>query len=183
MREPKKTLATEDQRTSSTQGSIRVQIQQMQQQNTTTANQIMNDAAQVYSANMSALTGLNTPPNISTCIGGAPQVQLGCVQNMQQQMSSMLHGNNSANYTISGQIKGSNPNNYIPVSCQGINGCVTAMQNIQRNIKVDQTRIDTSLKNYVLVSNQQTEAFAKGIAAQLSPQNCCGNQSAEADGY
>jgi hypothetical protein len=88
---------------------------------------------------------------------------------MQTALTGLLMGN-TQNSTVVGQIKGNNPNTYIPLKCQGINGCLTAMQNIDRNIKVDQKNLDNMKKVYVLNANQATEGYAKSLAAQLSPQ-------------
>jgi hypothetical protein len=163
------TVNAEQGRTSSTEGGVRMQIRSLEQTNSATASQIINEGSQQYASNMASLTGQNIPPNTSACVNAAPPIQLGCVNNLGISLNHMLMGDTPES-TMQGQIKGNNPNTYIPLKCQGLNGCISQMQNASRNIKVDQKNLANMRTRYILSANQATEKNARSVAQSLSPQ-------------
>jgi hypothetical protein len=68
-------------------------------------------------------------------------------------------------------IRGSNPATNIAFTCQGINGCISTLQNVNRNLDTERKRIDAFKSDYVLKANQNVDQFTKQMAAMLSPQS------------
>ncbi len=131
--------------------------------------------SQLYSDNMGALSGQSLPMNAAACVSGPTQNRINCLQNVQTEMQGLLVGT-APDSAMTLQIRGNNPATYNTIRCNGINGCITALQNGQRNIKADQATLTSTSQKYVLQQNQQIENFTKTMASQMSIQSSMINQ-------
>ena len=151
-------------------GQGEYQIKLAQQKTNTDILGLYSTYSQQFSDDMSGLVGLNVPLNTSQCAGAATQVQIQCLNNIRTTMQGMMNGT-APNATMAGQVKGNNSATDINFKCQGLNGCVTTLQNITRNIQVSQTQLDNFKKLYIVQANQSTEMFTKQVASQLNGQS------------
>ena len=158
--------------------SIGIQLNNLQtQKNTVSAELTLHyqKVSQLYSDSMGALSGQNLPLNAPSCASGVPQAQLNCLQNVQKELQGLLVGTAPDSKMVL-QIRGSNPAAFQTVNCSGLNGCITALQNGQKNIQAAQSSISAQQKQYVLNQNQQMLSFTKQQGQMLSMQSTMMNQ-------
>ncbi len=160
----------ESSRANTTIGQAQLELKKNNQETTNSILDLFNSYSQQYAMNMAGLTGQNLPLDLSRCQNAPTQTQLRCLDDVRTTMQGLLQGTTN-NSTMNVQIKGNNPETFINFSCRGINGCVTKLQNVTRNLKTEKNKLATFKKQYVLRANQSTEAFTKQIAQQLSAQS------------
>jgi hypothetical protein len=151
-------------------GSSLYTIRNHQQTATTQTTALFSKYNQQYQANMQGLTGTSASLNTSACNSATPMVQVQCLEGVHTTMEGLLMGT-SANSAMTIQIKGNNPSTYVNFTCQGLNGCVTSMQNVSRNLGVEKTKLVNFQKQYILQANQSAEAYTKNIATTMSTQS------------
>ncbi|MCM2277518.1 MAG: hypothetical protein NDJ89_05530 [Oligoflexia bacterium] len=123
-----------------------------------------------YGKVMSALTGQNLPLNTQACKAGAPSVQVTCLEDLKKNLEGLYHGNVPQS-TIRMQVKGTNPATYINLNCQGLRGCVTALQNTMSGLRREVQRIGEYKKDYVTKANGNFVEAAMRYAQTLSPES------------
>jgi hypothetical protein len=160
----------EKNRASTTIGKMQYDLRQKQQETAQTVNQLMTKYNQQYSSNISGLTGNAATLNVSACSNATTSIQIRCLEDMKSTMQGLLQGGTS-NSTMNIQIKGNTESTYINFSCQGLNGCVSKMQNVSRNLVTEQQKLTTFKDQYALKAFQSTEAFVKQVASQMNPQS------------
>ncbi|MCM2322708.1 MAG: hypothetical protein NDJ90_05565 [Oligoflexia bacterium] len=134
------------------------------------ANKKMERYAAHYGKLMAALTGQHMPLNTQACKAANPRVQINCLQDLQKNMEGLFHGNVPQS-AIRMQIRGTKDDTIITLGCQGLTGCVTALQNTMNGLKREVQRIGQYRKDYVTKANQSVANFATRMAETLSPQS------------
>lgn len=124
-------------------------------------NSLLNQLNQEYSDAMSALTGNHYPLNVGACQSAKPDIQLGCLREIRTNLEGLLAGNTPQSI-MKMSIKGNNPQTYVTFNCQGINGCIASLQNLQKNLVTEGQKVTLAKQNYITKSNQQIESFIKG---------------------
>ncbi|MFZ9595898.1 MAG: hypothetical protein ACO3A2_07450, partial [Bdellovibrionia bacterium] len=152
-------------------GKARFELQQARQANASMARQLLDDASQVYSANMTSLAGQGVPPNTAGCLDRTPEIALGCVKNLRVALNNQLMGTGMDQFKMSGKFSGTQTSQGIPYTCRGLNGCIATMQSLDQKLTNETKRLTTYKSQYVLNANQNVDTFAKNIASQLSVQN------------
>lgn len=157
-------------RTNSAIGVTQLRIKQEEEQ----VNRLVDERLQKYSNNfsdaMQALTGQSLPLNTSACVAGNPSTQIGCLEDMKSNMQGLLSGT-SRNSAVSMNIRGSLPATNISFSCNGLNGCISKLQNVSRNLDTEKTRLKSFREDYVLKAKQSVDRFTKTMAQTMSGQN------------
>jgi hypothetical protein len=132
-------------------------------------NKLLEANSLVWTEAMAGLTGQHLPLTLNKCINQAGKTQVACLEDLQTNMQNLLQGNGIVGF-VNMQVKGTDPKTAISFTCNGINGCITSLQNVQRNLAVEKTRLQTGKKQYVLQSRQSTDNFTKQAAAMMSAQ-------------
>lgn len=144
------------------------------------ANTLVEGYSQQWRENLAGLTGQNLPLNTQACNGGNPGVKVACLEDIRKNMTGLLNGNtpnSTMNLMIIGTRAGnttgtaSDPSSIINLKCQGLAGCVTALQNVSTNLNREKKRVADFKKDYVLKAKQSVDKFAKQMAAIMSPQS------------
>lgn len=151
-------------------GAAVFQLKQAQDDAAKEANKQLELFSQLYTKNLSGLTGVHIPQNTSACKAGSPPVKIACLNDLKTNMEGLLNGN-SPNSTMNTIIRGTEANTAIPLSCQGLQGCINDLQNVQSNLTKETKRLDLFKQSYVLKANQAVENFAQQMAQMLSPQS------------
>ncbi|OFZ22020.1 MAG: hypothetical protein A2X94_16350 [Bdellovibrionales bacterium GWB1_55_8] len=133
-------------------------------------NELLNGYSQLNSEVMAGLTGQHLPLNITGCQNAKPSVQAGCLTDIRRNLEGLLAGSTPQS-TVSMVIRGSDASKNINFSCQGLNGCITYMQNIQRNVKTELEKVGQFKKDYILKANQSVDQFTEQMAQQMSSQS------------
>mgnify|MGYP001585301732 CR=1 FL=1 len=138
-----------------------------------TVNNLLTRYQSQWQDNMSGLTGLNLPLDVGRCRSSTPDVQLGCVKQFRGNMEALISGTPANGIPVGGiqmQIRGTKAENTISFTCQGLKGCVTALENTDRNLSEEVKRVGDFKRNYILQANNSVDAFTKRVAAMLGPQ-------------
>ena len=133
------------------------------------ANQMLSGNVSKYEEAMTALTGMNMPLDTSKCNNATPAVQISCLQDLQSNMESLLHGS-AKQSTVTMNLSGTDPNTNISFTCQGLDGCITALQNVDHNLKSEVKRVQSFKQQYVTAAKQSVDNFTKQMAAMMSAQ-------------
>jgi hypothetical protein len=163
-------VSQEQQRASSLLGIAAASIQTEERQTSQEVNDILNKGALQYDDDLQGLTGQQLPLNISACENATPDNQLNCINDLRSNLEGLLYGN-TANSTVSMSLPGQDPNNTITFQCQGINGCINSLENVNRNLGLEINKVTAFEKQYVQQANQSTQTYVKSIAQSLSPQS------------
>jgi hypothetical protein len=113
---------------------------------------------------------MNMPLDTRKCNSATPDVQVSCLQDLQANMEALLHGS-AKQSTVRMAINGSDPRTNITFTCQGLNGCIAALQSVDRNLKTEVRRIQTFKQSYVTAAKQSVQNFTKQMAAMMSGQS------------
>jgi hypothetical protein len=120
-----------------------------------------------YSENIKALTGSNLPLNTTACEKAVAETQIRCLEDIRKNMTGQYYGT-SSNSQMKIQIKGNNPQSHFSFSCSGIMGCVTNLQNVSRNLKIDMKKLENDKNGFIMSANKSTEDYAQMMAQQLN---------------
>ena len=126
--------------------------------------------AQTYADATKALTGVNAPLQTAGCDTGTPAVQAKCLDDVSLKLTNLSKGVGPA-AQFNETIVGDNPATNIAFQCSGIDGCVAAFQNANRNVILAKKNIETSKTSYINTSNANITAFTKQLQQQLSPES------------
>ena len=74
----------------------------------TNANQMLSSNVAKYEEAMTALTGMNMPLDTSKCKNATPDVQVSCLQDLQNNMEALLHGS-AKQSTVTMSLTGTDP--------------------------------------------------------------------------
>ncbi len=160
-------------------GQVQEHFQQQEDGFRTQLKEDVQGSAEVYRQALEAATGKNYPLNTAPCLKEENlEAQAGCAQQMANTLHSLLTGNpqsvdNKVNNQVAATLTSGAPSVTafvqevkapanaklsFQMTCQGINGCVTAYQSAIRDIKADRTRIVQGKKSYQnAVSKATTE--------------------------
>jgi|GEM_PF-4348225 len=140
----------------------------------------MTDYAQIYTEAARALTGVDRPVSVELYRNAKPEVQLGFLTAMEKNMEAALRGtpgvrvagfeNAMTSDFKSILVSGANPALNINVDCQGINQCVTKLNNLDTNLKTEVTKIQEAKTKFVNQANANISSFAQSIAQNLQQQ-------------
>ncbi len=133
-------------------------------------NTLILDNALKFDEAIRGLTGQSLPLNTAKCKNAAPETQVNCLRDIQANLEGILSGN-VKQASVSMLIKGTNPAANIGFSCMGLNGCIQMLQNVDRNIKIEITRVQQFKQSYVQRARQSAESFVKQMGQQFSGQS------------
>ncbi len=123
-----------------------------------------------YTRALKALTGQNFPLDTSGCERQKIELdaQLACYRDIQENVRGMIRGS-SPNSKMTLRIQGAK--SAFLMDCNGISGCVAALQ--QKHTQIDQEKraATVSRQNYIQTSNRNIQNYFRQIAGQLSPQS------------
>ena len=120
-----------------------------------------------YKDVMSVLGGRAVALDRSQCTKSDPDKMEACFSAVKTQVQNLLEGTGISATTKS--ITGSPPNTPgFQVSCNGLNGCVTAFKNVRDNGKKYTSQVQQLQQTYVQQGNQQTQQQLTALAGQLS---------------
>lgn len=157
----------------------------------TTGTQTLANNASKFEEAMTALTGMNMPVDTSGCnkststttTASATTVdtsvfdsQVACLNNLQKNLQGLLNGT-LANSQVNIVLTAPHPTADLSFTCQGLNGCITAYQNADRNLKAQKKTLETEKQNFVTWAKQQDLAFSKKEASQMNIQSTALNNS------
>jgi hypothetical protein len=125
---------------------------------------------QVWSDDMKALTGQSVPLNLTNCIDQQPQIQLACMNDIQNNMNGLLNGN-TTNSAIQMTIQGTQAQSNVTFTCNGLNGCAASLQNLATNIARETQVLAQYQKSYVTQANQGVDQFLSQMRQAISPQS------------
>ncbi len=166
----KSTVSRERTMESTQLGRVREQLLAAERTNQATAKETFQRYNQAYSRGMYALTGENYPLVLTACESAKPGTQEACMEDIQRNMQGMLMGNSAASEMLM-SIKSSQPKNFISFKCQGINGCISKLRNINTNLKKEVVNLKSFKRDYVTKANQSMDQAAQRMAQALAPQN------------
>jgi hypothetical protein len=104
---------------------------------------------------------------------------LQCAKDLQTNLEGAYTGktaNSAVTISVPGSttMPGSNPpsaGTKFNFTCNGVNGCVTVMQNLATNLKTETQNQDKAKKNYIQNANQQLEQYKQQLENILTIQN------------
>lgn len=150
-------------------GFAKTAIQQMKTAIQGQMEQVFGTLNNVYTAAMKGLTGQHLPLNLSSCRSAKPRVQLSCLEDIKHNLQDLMVGSDPKTKVVM-QIRGTQSN--VPAfTCQGINGCITALQNLSQNLRREVGKVQAFKTNFVNQVNQGVEAFAQQMAKAFSIQS------------
>lgn len=165
-----KVVARERKMASSPVGVAEATFKQQERATQSEINSMIETYSQQFSENMAGLTGNHMPLNTSACKSANPNTQINCLEDIRRNMEGLLNGNVPQS-TMNINLPAQDPKRLIRFSCQGLSGCVTALQNISTGLDREVKRLGQFKKDYVLKANQNVENFANSMARTLSPQS------------
>jgi hypothetical protein len=164
-----RTVETEKKKKGTPIAQQQLQIERMKRDINTQGNSMIETNAAKYSEAMTGLTGMNLPLTTSACKGATPQGQISCLRDIQKNAEDLLAGRGRGS-AIRMAIKGSDNNTNIVFNCDGLNGCITALENVHRNLGDEKKRVTAFKKDYVLKAKQSVDNFTKQMASMMSAQ-------------
>lgn len=168
-RNAERTVSREKKRATSEIGRIEFVIKQLERDATTKNNTLLNKYTETFADMTRALTGQNLPLNVSACRAAKPEIQVGCLQDIKKNMEGYLSGT-APQSEITMNIRGIKTN-IPPFKCQGVNGCITKLQNLSKNLRTEVEKVKTFRRDYILASNQKIDQFTQRMAQAFSPQS------------
>lgn len=124
-----------------------------------------------YSAAMAVLGGQAVTLNRFQCTTTDPAKMEACYGSIRQNLQDLLEGNGSIT-TTSKNITGGSMIGGFTVTCKGINGCVTALQQVKTAKKQQVTAAQKAMVDFVQSSNSQIQAqlnnYGQSVAAVQS---------------
>ena len=146
-------------------GQAQYNLRQLQQETTQSIAGLFNSYNQTYAAGVGALTGQNTPLNLSACTGAALRVQVNCLDQIRTNMQGLLQGTTPGSaMTINLQGQTSTQT----VSCQGLQGCARQLQTFSTNLTRARGTLTTFKQNYIKQANLQVQSTIAAQASALS---------------
>lgn len=128
------------------------------------------DYNQVYTKALGSITQQNLPLVLTACERGKPAQQEGCFDQIEKSVRGLLMGN-APGSSVKMVIHGTNPANNFNVTCSGINGCLKALQNRNKSLKVEIAKVKEAKRIYVTKFNDSAERFTQRMAQSLGVQN------------
>ncbi|MEK7690175.1 MAG: hypothetical protein AAB425_04055, partial [Bdellovibrionota bacterium] len=174
-RQSVKKVDKEKKMASSALGQQAFAIRTAKQATKTKAADLLGKYAQKFGDMMRGLTGMHLPLNTSACTDGSPKTQLGCLKDVKKNMEALSTGT-SPNSEMKILIPSTYVNplsrkaNVIEFKCQGLDGCITAYNNVKRNLDKEVRRIEGEKGKYIQVANTSMTAYSSGRARTLSMQ-------------
>ena len=163
-------VAAEQLSSSSSLGQAEASVQAKLLFNQNQADLLMKKYNQVWSDDMKALTGQSAPLNLTNCIDQQPQIQLACLNDIENNMNGLLNGT-TTNSAIQMTIQGTQSQSNITFTCNGLNGCAASLQNLATNLARETQVLGQYQKTYVTQANQGVDQFLSQMRQALSPQS------------
>lgn len=129
-------------------------------------NAMIDTYAQGYSTALGALTGSNYPIPTSACKAASIQNKYSCLTDLRKNSLDLLTGS-APNSQVNLFYQANNLALNLNVPCSGVNGCVTALQNVDRNLTASVNQLQQNQKDYVLAANQEVDRYTAALAASL----------------
>ncbi len=130
-------------------------------------------SADVYARFWSTM-GQTAPLNTDACSASSVPLagMMKCAEDLETNLDGAYYGN-TPNSAVSILVKGNstNPVTQFSFNCNGVNGCVTVMQNLVTNLKSETQKLDQSKKSYIQQANQTLEQYKMQMQQVLSVQN------------
>jgi len=103
-----------------------------------------------------------------SCDGNSASSSTQCVQKAISQIQSVRSGlqNQLNNQPMALVVKGTRSN--FPVACQGLTGCVTALNTAKTNIQLDKQNLVNTKENFANAEFTKAQSFAAGAGQALS---------------
>jgi hypothetical protein len=118
--------------------------------------------------------GVTAPLDTSKCTSSSTPISgmLQCAKDLATNLDGAYTGN-TPNSSVTVMVKGNstNPVTQFTFSCNGVNGCVTAMQNLTNNLTSESQKLEQTKKSYIQQANQSLEQFKNQMSQVLSVQN------------
>ncbi|MEK6705499.1 MAG: hypothetical protein AABZ06_06900 [Bdellovibrionota bacterium] len=164
------TVEQEKTRAGSFLGVAAANIKKLERETSVRVNEFLNQYSQQLSENMSVLVGQHMPVDVSRCQNAAPNTQTNCLDDLRRNMEGLLAGSVPQS-EMNIVIPSKDPQSAIKFRCQGINGCITSLQNISRKLENEKKRLGQFKSDYVLKSNQSMQNYTRQMASILSIQS------------
>lgn len=166
----KKCFSEATQRQAPAKARANAQFEMQMEQMRATMREQIRGYAESYTRALKALTGQNFPLDTSGCERQKIELdaQLACHRDIQENVRGMIRGS-SPNSKMTLRIQGAK--SAFLMDCNGISGCVAALQ--QKHTQIDQEKraATVSRQNYIQTSNRNIQNYFRQIAGQLSPQS------------
>jgi len=134
----------------------------------TEVSSMMNDLAQQYGHMVRALTGNNFQPNVVACRNQRPEVQVGCLRNLETNFQGLLNGS-TENSNVVLNFRGNQGTPSLPsMNCAGIKGCVSLLQRVDTNLGTEITAIQQKRQEDARNFNISVDRFTNQMAQGLS---------------
>ncbi|HAR42547.1 MAG TPA: hypothetical protein DCS07_07940 [Bdellovibrionales bacterium] len=133
-------------------------------------NELLTKYSNKYSEVMGALTGMHLPVNADGCRDSKPASQEICLDDLKKNMRGIWDGSLPQS-TVNFMIRGNDAKTTITFQCQGLDGCVTKMQSLAKNLEKDRDRVSAEKKKKIEEFNRKVESRSKQIATGLATQN------------
>jgi hypothetical protein len=133
-------------------------------------NELLSKYSLQYQDDLTGLTGSNLPVDTSACTNATPDKQAACLDELKGNMEGLLKGS-SKNSTMAINIAAQQPGDAITFSCQGLNGCITALQNVSTKLVAAKSSAESFKNQYIVAANASIDNFTRQMAATLGPQN------------
>lgn len=124
--------------------------------------------SQQFNDNVSGLTGMHLPVNAANCKGGTPTVQIACLEDLKKNMEGMVNGTTPQSSMVLA-FNATSPATAVSVRCQGLSGCVTALETLSTGLEREHARVKSFREGYALKSKQSVEKFASDMGTMMSP--------------
>ncbi len=153
-------------------GQAQVSIQKEKQDFTQKVTTLLNQYNQSYSEGVTALNGSGTSLDTSSCSNAkvTPYQQIECINKIQTAVQGLLSGQGSVS-VAQFQIRGNNPQNYITLSCSGLNQCISSLQGQKSTLDAYAGNIQQFQKNYLIAANLSERNYTQQLAFQMNFQS------------
>lgn len=172
-------VGAELKRSSSTLGQFKYRIEAQRRLTNAKTTQLFDRYRQTLTDIKTALVGQDMPfttladlgipnGNLNFCKNAKPDVQKECLQRMMGGMDSLLSGTAPNSSTVL-TMKGTSSQSQI--SCNGLNGCITAMQSFVQEGQTVVQKTQNDRKQQVQMFNQKANEWVKQQQGMVSAQN------------
>jgi hypothetical protein len=172
-------VSNELNRSSSTLGQFKYKIEAQRRMTNSKTTQLFDRYRQSLTDIKTALVGQDMPfttladlgipnGNLNFCKNAKPEVQKECLQRMMGGMDSLLSGTAPKSSTVL-TMKGTSSQSQI--SCNGLNGCITAMQSFVQEGQTVVQKTQQERKQQVQMFNQKANEWVKQQQAMVTAQN------------
>jgi hypothetical protein len=151
-------------------GIAAAQIAQRQRTNATDISNQIQAYSDEYAKDTAALSGQHIPLNATACANATPQVGVNCLTQIQATLTNLLNGNSSSS-AVTINLPANNAGLVVNIPCNGIQGCITALQSAATNVQTATNQLKQFKTNYEQQATQSTQQFAQTLANQASSQS------------